>query len=64
MLPMSLTLKCTHTLNFCVLVAKKFEEIQGSTKPPGPKKEKQEKAPKKEKAHQEKQPAAEKPTVS
>jgi elongation factor 1-gamma len=40
--------------------AKKFEEIQGASKP-GAKKAHPEKAPKKEKAHQEKQPAAEKP---
>lgn len=51
------------TRSLCVLVAKKFEEIQGSAKSGG-KKEKQEKAPKKEKAHQEKPHAAEKPKVN
>lgn len=53
------------TRSLCVLVAKKFEEIQGSAKSGG-KKEKAhpEKAPKKEKAHQEKPHAAEKPKVS
>lgn len=59
---MSCVIVCL-TRSLCVLVAKKYEEIQGSAKS-GAKKDKQEKAPKKEKAHQEKQPAAEKPKVS